>query len=152
MEPLDDLFQEIMFDHYRRPRNVGRMACPPAGHGKAVNPSCGDEVEIWAEINSLNELHEVLFIGQGCAISQASASLMTVKLKGKPMDQVAEMMRQFHRLMQGEPTTIPLGDLALFGNVRKFPARILCSLVAWQALERALAEVLTVEKPLTEEA
>ena len=152
MEPLDDLFQEIMFDHYRRPRNVGRLTCPPAGHGKSLNPSCGDEVEIWAEVSPTNELRDISFIGQGCAISQASASLMTVKLKGKQLDQVAEMIREFHRLMQGAPTTMPLGDLELFGNVRKFPARILCSLVAWQALERALAEVVTVEKSTTAEA
>lgn len=140
MEHMDlppELFQEIMRDHSRNPRNVGRIEVPPAVTAKMVNPICGDEVEIFSLLTQ-GVLENIVFTGQGCAISQASASLMTVKLRGKSLDEVAEMIANFQRLMRGETVGQPLGELRLFAEVRKFPSRVICATLAWQALEKAL--------------
>ena len=139
MELSSELFQEMMFDHYRRPRNAGSLPVPPATTGKSINPSCGDEIEVWTQVDDDQRLSAISFIGAGCAISQASASLMTVKLKDRSLEEVATLIRNFHSLMEGKLEELPgLGDLNLFAQVRNFPARIQCTLVAWQALERAL--------------
>lgn len=133
-----ELFQETMLDHYRRPRNVGELPVPPAHHRAGVNPACGDKVKIWVEIDADQRLTQLCFIGNGCAISQASASLMTVKLLGKSVTEAQAIIQAFTTMMQGaDPSSLP-GELGLFANVREFPARIACALLPWKTLAEAL--------------
>jgi len=107
------------------------------------NPSCGDEIHLGVRFGADGKLEEIKFSGQGCAISQASASLMTLKLKGKSREEAAEMTRKFHDLVTGETSESSskgLGDLQLLEGVRKFPQRVKCAMLAWRAVEQALAQ------------
>src|SRR2546428_9178409 len=121
---IEELYQEVILDHSRRPRNFGEL--PDAAvrvHGD--NPACGDEIHLAVKFDASGGLEDIKFSGHGCAISQASASLMTMKLKGKPRDEVLEMLKAFHRLVTEERAEAPkmLGDLRLMQGVRKFPQR-----------------------------
>src|SRR4051812_44692408 len=145
---LEELYQEVILDHSRRPRNFG--ALPNADvlvHGD--NPSCGDEIHLGIHFDPDGKLAEIKFSGQGCAISQASASMMTLKLKGKTRAEAADLSRAFHDLVTdfspmsrqslGE-TSRQLGDLQLLQGVRKFPQRVKCAMLPWRAVEQALTE------------
>ena len=138
---LEELYQEVILDHSRRPRNFGSLAdAAVLVHGD--NPSCGDEIDLGVKFAPDGSLQEIKFSGHGCAISQASASMMTMKLKGKPRAAAEEMLRAFHDLVAGgddEPPPI-LGDLRLLRGVRKFPQRVKCAMLAWRALEEALRQ------------
>src|SRR5437763_4233285 len=122
---LEELYQEVILDHSRRPRNFGTL--PNADvvvHGD--NPSCGDEIHLGVHFDADGKLAEIKFSGQGCAISQASASMMTMKLKGKTRAEAAELSRTFKNLVTTDATTDSpkaLGDLRLLQGVRKFPQR-----------------------------
>jgi nitrogen fixation NifU-like protein len=138
---LEELYQEVILDHSRRPRNFGTL--PNADvlvHGD--NPACGDEIHLGVRFGSDGKLEEIKFSGQGCAISQASASMMTMKLKGKTRAEAAALAHIFKNLVTGEPAgeTKPLGDLQLLQGVRKFPQRVKCAMLAWRAVEQALSE------------
>lgn len=133
-----ELFQETMLDHYRRPRNLGEIPVPPAHHNAGVNPACGDNLKIWVEVSADQRLINLRFIGQGCAISQASASLMTVKLAGKSVDEAQALIQAFTAMLLGADPVILPGELGLFANVREFPARITCALLPWKTLSEAL--------------
>ena len=140
---LEELYQEVILDHSRRPRNFG--ALPNADvlvHGD--NPSCGDEIHLGIHFDPDGKLAEIKFSGQGCAISQASASMMTLKLKGKTRSEAAELSRTFKNLVTGEapPESRTLGDLQLLQGVRKFPQRVKCAMLAWRAVEQALAQTV----------
>jgi nitrogen fixation NifU-like protein len=138
---LEELYQEVILDHSRRPRNFGVMDEPTVRvHGD--NPSCGDEIDLAVKFGDDDSLQEIKFTGQGCAISQASASMMTMKLKGKSRAMATETLRAFHDLVAGarDENLLPLGDLRLLGGVRKFPQRVKCAMLAWRALEAALRE------------
>jgi nitrogen fixation NifU-like protein len=140
---LEELYQEVILDHSRRPRNFG--ALPNADvlvHGD--NPSCGDEIHLGIHFDPDGKLAEIKFSGQGCAISQASASMMTLKLKGKTRSEAAELCRTFKNLVTGEasPESRALGDLQLLQGVRKFPQRVKCAMLAWRAVEQALAQTV----------
>jgi nitrogen fixation NifU-like protein len=140
---LEELYQEVILDHSRRPRNFG--ALPNADvlvHGD--NPSCGDEIHLGIHFDPDGKLAEIKFSGQGCAISQASASMMTLKLKGKTRSEAAELSRTFKNLVTGEasPESRALGDLQLLQGVRKFPQRVKCAMLAWRAVEQALAQTV----------
>lgn len=139
-EALDELYQQVILDHSRRPRNYGALPVPPAVHAEGFNPSCGDEIEVWVEFDDAGKLAKVQFQGQGCAISQAAASLMTGKVRGKSQAEVAAMIQDFQEVVAGaaEPDIEKLGDLALFAGVRKFPQRVKCAMLGWRALEQAL--------------
>jgi nitrogen fixation NifU-like protein len=106
------------------------------------NPSCGDEIHLGVQFGMDGKLQEIKFSGQGCAISQASASMMTMKLKGKSREEAAEMTRTFKNLVtdEGADQAKSLGDLQLLQGVRKFPQRVKCAMLAWRALEQALAQ------------
>jgi len=138
---LEDLYQEVILDHSRRPRNFGELADPAVVvHGD--NPACGDEIHLGVKFGEGGILQEIKFTGHGCAISQASASLMTMKLKGRNRAEVMEMFRAFHDLVTDE-TAEPiqsLGDLRLMQGVRKFPQRVKCAMLAWRAVEQALQQ------------
>jgi nitrogen fixation NifU-like protein len=140
---LEELYQEVILDHSRRPRNFG--ALPNADvlvHGD--NPSCGDEIHLGIHFDPDGKLAEIKFSGQGCAISQASASMMTLKLKGKTRSEAAELSRTFKNLVTGEapPESKALGDLQLLQGVRKFPQRVKCAMLAWRAVDQALAQTV----------
>lgn len=135
---LEELYQQVILDHSRRPRNKGEI--PGAIHVHGDNPSCGDEIDLSVQFAPDGSVQDVKFNGQGCAISQASASLMTLKLKGKPRAEAEAMLRDFHDLVTTEIADPPkaLGDLRLMAGVRKFPQRVKCAMLAWRAFEQAL--------------
>ena len=138
---LEELYQEVILDHSRRPRNFGEL--PDASvrvHGD--NPSCGDEIHLAVKFDGNGGLQEIKFTGHGCAISQASASLMTMKLKGKSRADIEGMMRSFHELVTNGKGEAPksLGDLKVMGGVRKFPQRVKCAMLPWRAIEQALRQ------------
>jgi nitrogen fixation protein NifU and related proteins len=138
---IEELYQEVILDHSRRPRNFGEL--PDAAvvvHGD--NPACGDEIHLAVKFDADGGLQDIKFTGRGCAISQASASLMTMKLKRKSRAEVMEMLHAFHDLVTEETTGAPktLGDLCVMQGVRKFPQRVKCAMLAWRAVEQALEQ------------
>ncbi len=138
---LEELYQEVILDHSRRPRNFGDLADAAVRvHGD--NPACGDEIHLGVKSGTDGGLQDIKFTGHGCAISQASASLMTAKLKGKSRAEATEMLRAFHDLVTDETAEAPkmLGDLRLLQGVRKFPQRVKCAMLAWRAVEQALQQ------------
>ncbi len=138
---LDELYQSVILDHSKRPRNFGEIADGAVQvHGD--NPSCGDEIDLSVKFAADGAVEDVKFKGLGCAISQASASLMTMKLKGKSETEAREMLRAFHDLVTSEVADPPrmLGDLRLLAGVRKFPQRVKCAMLGWRAFEQALEQ------------
>ncbi|MEO5718961.1 MAG: Fe-S cluster assembly sulfur transfer protein SufU [Chthoniobacterales bacterium] len=139
---LEELYQEVILDHSRRPRNFGELADAAVRvHGD--NPSCGDEIDLSVKFSADGSVEEIKFSGHGCAISQASASLMTAKVKGKARPETEEMLRAFRDLVAGDSeasSPVKLGDLSVMRGVRKFPQRVKCAMLAWRALEQALQE------------
>jgi nitrogen fixation NifU-like protein len=138
---LEELYQEVILDHSRRPRNFGEL--PDASvkvHGD--NPSCGDEIHLAIKFDGNGGLEQIKFTGHGCAISQASASLMTMKLKGKQRAEVELMLHAFHDLVTTGDSDAPknLGDLLVMRGVRKFPQRVKCAMLPWRAVEQALRQ------------
>jgi nitrogen fixation protein NifU and related proteins len=139
---LDELYQEIILDHSRRPRNYGELSSANL-HARGDNPSCGDEIEIHLRVNNGDIIEEIHFTGQGCAISQATASMMTSKIKGKTRAEALAMLEEFQQMLTApeEPKALSknLGDLSLLKSVRKFPQRVKCATLSWQALKQALS-------------
>jgi nitrogen fixation NifU-like protein len=138
---LEELYQEVILDHSRRPRNFGEL--PDAAvrvHGD--NPACGDEIHLAVKFDPAGGLQEIKFTGHGCAISQASASLMTMKLKGKTRADAEQILSAFHDLvtMDSNNNAAKLGDLKAMQGVRRFPQRVKCAMLAWRALEQALQQ------------
>ncbi len=137
---LEELYQQVILDHSRRPRNFGELDGEVVRvHGD--NPSCGDEIHLAVRFGAEGAVQDLKFTGQGCAISQASASLMTLKLKGKSRADAETLLREFHDLVTtdvAEPAK-QLGDLRLLQGVRKFPQRVKCAMLAWRAFEQALS-------------
>ena len=138
---LEELYQEVILDHSRRPRNFGEL--PDASvrvHGD--NPSCGDEIHLAVKFGADGGLENIKFTGHGCAIRQASASLMTMKLKGKSRDAAMSILRAFQALVTGDATESPpeLGDLRLLRGVQKFPQRVKCAMLSARAAEQALQQ------------
>src|SRR6476620_1435072 len=130
---LEELYQEVILDHSRRPRNFGEL--PEAAvrvHGD--NPACGDEIHLAVKFGDDGQVEDLRFTGQGCALSQASASLMTMKLKGKSRAETTAMVRAFGDLVTGASEEAPssLGDLRRLRGVRKFPQRVKCAILAWR--------------------
>jgi nitrogen fixation protein NifU and related proteins len=135
------LYQEMILDHYRRPRNKGTLDKADASV-EMKNPLCGDEIilQVCFEGDSVCDLR---FSGRGCSISQASASMMTQLVKGKSTEEIGAIRKQFRELMLGNPAAVDdaqLGSLRALSGVARFPARVKCALLAWSALESALAE------------
>jgi len=135
---LRDLYQEVIFDHYKRPRNCG--ALDAATHrAEGHNPLCGDQVTIDLKVDD-GIVKDVRFEGAGCAIATASASLMTEALKGRRVDEVEALFRRFHDLVtaEHEQDDAGLGKLEVLAGVREFPARVKCATLAWHTLNAAL--------------
>jgi nitrogen fixation protein NifU and related proteins len=139
--PLAALYQELILEHYKRPRNKGQLEDPHATI-HMNNPSCGDEV--WLQLRfSGDTVEDVRFQGQGCSISQASISMMTALLKGKSRAEAEEIARMFTALMHGDESVARdkrLGDLRALAGVAKFPVRVKCALLGFNALEEAFAQ------------
>ena len=153
MSGLEDLYKEIILDHYRSPRHHGELACPPAHKTEGFNPLCGDEVSLTFELQG-EVIRELLITGQGCSISQASASMMSAAVQGKSVDEVRNLTRQFKAMMSiheesigakdatsEDAKSLELGDLDALKGVVKFPVRIKCATLSWNTLLTGLDEL-----------
>ena len=155
MPGLEDLYREIILDHYRTPRNRGELPVPPARHAEGHNPLCGDEVTVFLTVDDVDGVPTVTDVkvsGQGCSISQSSASMMSQAVKGKPVADAEALFHRFKTLMGvesadgegdgaaglGDDEVRSLGDLAALQGVVKFPVRIKCATLAWNTLDQAL--------------
>ena len=154
MPGLEDLYREIILDHYRSPRNRGELATPPAVRVEGFNPLCGDEIVVYADVED-GVLQDIRIGGQGCSISQSSASMMSAAVKGKPIADVEALTRSFKGMMsiheeslggeEGElvgadDPDVKLGDLEALRGVVKFPVRIKCATLSWNTLGQGLDE------------
>jgi nitrogen fixation NifU-like protein len=142
-DELNELYQEIILDHHRRPRNRGQLPAPPASLAEGFNPLCGDQLTVFVNLDG-DKISDIKFTGQGCAISQSSASLMTQQVKGKTVAEARAAIAAIQELLTGEnlpPIAVQesLGDLIALKGVRKFVARVKCATLAWHALDAALA-------------
>jgi nitrogen fixation protein NifU and related proteins len=168
MPDLEDLYREIILDHYRSPRNRGELESPPAHRVEGFNPLCGDEVVVTMAVED-DRLSDIKIAGTGCSISQSSASLMSAAVKGKPLDEVHRLIHTFKSMMSiheasigrgggegdeaadGSPTAADaepeavdvrkIGELAALQGVVKFPVRIKCATLSWNALSQGLDEL-----------
>jgi nitrogen fixation NifU-like protein len=136
---LTELYQSVILDHNRRPRNFGEL--PDANRtADGKNPLCGDQLTVRLRVDG-DMIADVRFVGSGCAISKASASLMTAAVKGRSRADVDALFERFHRLVLGQPGTDdqpPLGQLVVFSGVSRFPVRVKCASLAWHTLRAAL--------------
>jgi nitrogen fixation NifU-like protein len=142
VNPLDDLYQEVILDHQRSPRNFARL--PNANRqAEGTNPLCGDHVTVYLRVAD-GVIKDISFQGEGCAIAQASASMMTGVVKGKTLAEAAEIFRRFHQMVTGDPDPCfdieALGKLAAFSGVSAFPVRVKCASLAWHTLNAAMQE------------
>jgi len=140
-DELRQLYQEMILDHHRSPRNYGILE-PHTHSAEGYNPLCGDQLHLFLRITTDGIIEDVRFTGQGCAISRASASLMTEALKGKSVKEAHQLFERFHRSVTSDPTEIQnlytLGKLDVLLGVREFPSRVKCATLAWHTLEQAL--------------
>ena len=140
MPELHELYQELILDHNRRPRNRRTIEAPDCS-AKGHNPLCGDHVTVYVKLKN-DFVRDVTFEGSGCAISTASASLMTEALKGKTLDDAKAIFRKFHRLATGQANEIEegpgLGKLEVFSNICRYPARVKCATLVWHTVNAAL--------------
>lgn len=158
MPGLEDLYREIILDHYRNPRNRGELSVPPAHRVEGFNPLCGDEIVVFVEVGEDGTVNDIKIGGQGCSISQSSASMMSSAVKGKTVEEVRDLTRAFKAMMsihesslegdggEGELDDVPdvkLGDLEALRGVVKFPVRIKCATLAWNTLAQGLDETAT---------
>ena len=154
MSSLDGLYKEIILDHYRSPRNQGELD-PPAHRCEGFNPLCGDEVILYVSFID-QKIEDIRIGGQGCSISQASASMMTEIIKGKSISEAEEIIQAFKEMMDiyeselsGEESAesssnVDLGDLEALQGVVKFPVRIKCATLAWNTLTQSISEIQTL--------
>ncbi|MDO8392648.1 MAG: SUF system NifU family Fe-S cluster assembly protein [Actinomycetota bacterium] len=151
MPGLEDLYREIILDHHRNPRNRGELP-PPAPHAVGHNPLCGDEIEVFLQVTDGPEgltVSDIKVGGQGCSISQSSASMMSQAIKGKPVAEVQALVRRFKGMMsipdehgndiEPDPS-VKLGDLEALQGVVKYPVRIKCAILGWNTLLEALEQ------------
>ena len=153
MPGLEDLYREIILDHYRNPRNRGELTTPPAHKVEGFNPLCGDEIVVFLEVDD-GVVTDVRIGGQGCSISQSSASMMSSAVKGKTVDEVRDLTKAFKAMMSiheaglegtdaeaAVPDDVKLGDLEALRGVVKFPVRIKCATLSWNTFAQGLEEL-----------
>ena len=133
---LEELYQSIILDHNRRPQNFRTMEDSTA-HAEGLNPMCGDQLSVWLKMDG-ERVADVSFKGQGCAISKASASLMTAAIKGKTRAEAEALFRKFHALITGKGDGKDMGSLKAFSGVSRFPLRVKCASLGWHAMHSAL--------------
>jgi len=159
MSGLEDLYREIILDHYRNPRNRGELETPPAHRSEGFNPLCGDEVVVFIDVDGSGTITDIKIGGQGCSISQSAASMMSDAVLGKTIDEAKVLTSQFKSMMsiheseiggdgteaEAEPSEadaeLPLGDLEALRGVVKFPVRIKCATLSWNTLVQAIDEM-----------
>ena len=139
MSELSDLYQEVILDHNRRPRNFRAIESPTTKQ-EGYNPLCGDRLTLYVTVDG-NVIKDVAFQGSGCAISKASASLMTEQIKGKTIEQARALFDRFHSMITSDPGTPAddLGKLSVLAGVREFPTRVKCASLAWHTMKAAVA-------------
>jgi len=157
MSGLEDLYREIILDHYRSPRNRGELPSPPARRVEGFNPLCGDEIVLYVDLGEGGEVNDIRIGGQGCSISQSSASMMSAAVKGRTLEQTRDMIRAFKAMMSIHEHTldgdghevseavavdpdVAMGELEALRGVVKFPVRIKCATLSWNTLAQALDE------------
>jgi nitrogen fixation NifU-like protein len=156
MPGLEDLYREIILDHYRSPRNRGELPVPPARRVEGFNPLCGDEIVVYLDLDDDGHISDIRIDGQGCSISQSSASMMSAAVKGKTLPEVRALIKAFKGMMSihesrldgddggpsstAPPEEVKLGDLEALQGVVKFPVRIKCATLSWNTLQQALDE------------
>jgi len=135
---LEDLYREVILDHYRSPRNRGELADATVVV-ELNNPVCGDEIKVYLKVEN-GAVRDIRFGGRGCSISQSSASMMTEAVKGKPLSEALDMVNRFKAMVRGEISAdeANLGDLEALSGVSKFPVRVKCAVLSWEALRRGL--------------
>lgn len=139
---FDDLYREIILDHYRRPRNRGELA-EPTQRVEGVNPVCGDEIHLDLDIEN-GTIKDVSFWGSGCSISQSSASMLTDRLKGCPVEEAERVMQKVRAmLMEGAAPDAEIGDLEALEGVAKLPVRVKCALLSWNVLQEGIRQATT---------
>ena len=138
MSDLSDLYQEVILDHNRTPRNF-RVLERPTHRAEGFNPLCGDRLDLFLNVDA-DRIADIGFQGSGCAISRASASLMTDALKGRSLGEAHELFRRFHQMVTTPPDRVveDMGKLSVFAGVREFPVRVKCATLAWHTLKAAL--------------
>lgn len=137
MSVHDDIYRELILEHYRSPRNAGRLPEPDSA-ARGRNPLCGDDVEVSLQIVD-GKVADARFQARGCSISQASASMMTEAVKGKSVDEARRLVQDLKSMMKGADVSFDdLGDVEALQGVRNYPARIKCALLAWTTLEEGL--------------
>ena len=154
MPGLEDLYREIILDHYRSPRNRGELPAPPATRVEGFNPLCGDEIVLYVDVQD-GTVADIRIGGQGCSISQSSASMMSSAVKGKSLAEARQLIRAFKGMMsihesrldgedgapEPEAEDVNLGDLEALQGVVKFPVRIKCATLSWNTLQQGLDQV-----------
>jgi nitrogen fixation NifU-like protein len=163
MPGLEDLYREIILDHYRSPRNRGELESPPAQRVEGFNPLCGDEIVVTLDVHD-GVVSDIKIAGTGCSISQSSASLMSAAVKGKPVSEVRDLIRTFKGMMSIHESTLPSSspeahgetdatieplepeaiDIDALGELVKFPVRIKCATLSWNTLAQGLDEIESV--------
>jgi nitrogen fixation NifU-like protein len=140
MSELDDLYQSVILDHNRAPRNFRKLE-NPTSHAEGRNPLCGDHFDVGLKLEG-DVLSEAAFLGQGCAISKASASMMTQAVKGKTIGEARALFDKFHEVVTGTGSSASLpSKLEVFRGVSAFPIRVKCATLSWHAMKAALAAI-----------
>ena len=142
MAEMQELYQEVLLDHYKRPRNYYKLT-DANRTVEGYNPLCGDHIFVYLRLEN-NKIKDVSFEGSGCAISKASASLMTESVKGKSVEEAEALFEKFHDMVTTEPgkdvSTEALGKLAIFIGVREYPSRVKCAILSWHTLKAGLSQ------------
>ena len=145
-----ELYQQVILDHNKSPRNFRKME-HPTHTAEGYNPLCGDHLTVYLKVNQDNNIEDLSFVGDGCAISKASASMMTAFLKGKSVDEAKVLFEEFHNLIKGslnpDKDKHHLGKLTIFSNIWQYPARVKCASLSWHTMNGALNK----EKSVTTE-
>lgn len=138
---LADLYRDVIVDHNRNPRNFRKIP-PPCGHAEGLNPLCGDKLQVYLRVGADDRIEDVAFEGSGCAISVASASLMTEALRGMKRAEAETLFERIQGMLTGreEPDTAALGKLAALAGVREYPSRVKCASLCWHTAHSALDE------------
>lgn len=142
-----DLYQEVILEHHKKPRNFRKIE-KPTHWAEGYNPLCGDHLHVYLHISADQVIDDISFEGDGCAISRASASMMTAALKGKKVDEAEVLFKEFHRLITGtlnpEKEENHLGKLAIFSGIWHYPARVKCASLSWHTMHGAMNKEKTV--------
>ena len=142
---LADLYRDVIIDHNRNPRNFRKIP-PPCSHAEGLNPLCGDKLQVYLKVDAQDRIEDVSFEGSGCAISVASASLMTEALRGRTRAEAEAMFERIHGMLTGTELAdvAAIGKLAALAGVRQYPSRIKCASLCWHTVHAALVEGGTV--------